>query len=864
MKRGELAKKALIVTLSISMAAAPIVNCMPVYAINNDPTQEFVEIMNDIDEACTDIDNGNADTALAEKAETNLNTEATELSTDINSMNEQIAAEYAEQQKASEEEINAVEGEQDAIKGADKNDRPATEAGVKEAKDAFDAALEAQTAAAEDLASATEQKEAADDDYAELKAQYDALLDDKSASQEDLNAAAQKLAAAEEALTAANAAVTAMQSELEAKKEMTLKTAYDAMMKAEAGSDALADAQLAYFKNYIAFVLGVNADDITVATFETSENDRTAKNAWQVTVKNENNEDVIRYFDFDAKSDDNNIEIFERTTGHKDEIPEVTGQEEKWEFKNGDETLVEEGKIIVESEDGNKKYAADTNVDVKNKVVDNFGDYQKTLKSNQSATITGDKTIETTVGTVDVVTSYEKKDVHQASDSFGGFGNFDATDDVKDCVDDYLAEHPDQIAKVKFMGKTYEYDKQSGWDKFWQNVGVGLFGWVGVKFDIEFVSREDDYTKPNGWAQETGIIEKTYAEVTTTTVDSGTKSDSEYGIHAKKNAEKAMNAKIAELQAAGYTITAYDYEKTDWVGLSYDWYVDYTKTTTAKENKVVGTKTYKATEYTNTKVQEKIDHVDYEAAKNYWDNVIDTFAGNTEAQDAIQGVNDKLDEIAAKQSAASTAAEKLAAAQQKLADAQARLNAVNKEGVAGAKVEAADEAYQTALDDYEAAKAAKEAIDASVVNAEKSYKNAVAQLARLYTLPDNGPSGNVDDDDDSTPATNGNRQTTNLVAGNGLVANVNANVNGNANVAAADGQVIEDNATPLADEIKDDKKNEEKTATLDDNATPLANAIDVDEAGFNLWWLLLLGVVVVAAGVGIYQYNKSKKADIQD
>lgn len=965
MKRGELAKKALIVTLSISMAAAPIVNCMPVYAqgyvdetnlndeakkdanyakdainkaneattekekaaaaakdaqaaaeaaaalaaeaikvyeANEDGTVKTDKAADEVSAAKTVVEDANRDAAEAKTTADNkktevdaaANTKVTALDAALDEKQTAlddavvVASEAAEAAEAAKEV--AVE-KKEAIEAAVKNGTTDKAGMEKIAAEAAEAATDAETEAAkaaaaeakalEEYNAAVAAVDTARAELAALEAEYEEL------AAESNETIAEKKAAAEQAIADAKANIAKLESALNTAEgtynnatKNSAKAAADAQTAADAAKVAKANAQVAM--NDLALME-------TGKNYETLVNDNTsAKNAYDKAVEEQKqtilaknaeitaNEDIVK-----TQTDESN-RLAGEINQHNNEITKISGQ-----ITNKENYIAAQNKIISDN-----TYAANATAG-------------KTVKSSRTAYYwKGDEISEAeyyaiAVGTIGIGlfwldtktinTYYTQSEIDTAKNAINT-ANSNITTANKELSGLNTDKARETASRDSAINDKTEADNKIGY----ANAAIDAAKTAKVAADDNVTAKKkawddatallnkvDDYlfTDDNSvsfdlTAEQQEAYQKLLEDATASTASfNETNNDTNTYTTVERNI----------LEYTGKTIGSF-FKDVFWDGLfHWDWSFDESK---------------QVQEYKSTEHDLEIKYGGVWA----WDTdgtaiMFETNNSNTrylmvltsnrcsvkaldDTQAAVYKATfaEKMADNAAKAAADAKTKEAAALAQYKAAQeavkaAKADLNNVQFNGADAdkkvnlqAKLEKANAALTDAKGTYDKAVEESNQAKKDAEDARKAADDAKKAADKVVVPSNNNDPSNNDDDDDSTPATNGNRQTTNLVAGNGLVANVNANanVNGNANVAAADGQVIEDNATPLADEIKDDKKNEEKTATLDDNATPLANAIDVDEAGFNLWWLLLLGVVVVAAGVGIYQYNKSKKADIQD
>ena len=311
---------------------------------------------------------------------------------------------------------------------------------------------------------------------------------------------------------------------------------------------------------------------------------------------------VTKKINFHLSDTTGNISIWEKSLVPSQDIYDWV----KTETINGNQvkTVLDVKPGTIEVADGKtKKYVATSGV--LDTSVNDFDNYKKTLKSNQVATKGEVTTQAPEIGTITVNDSYNKKTVIDHSKAYGKF--FDFSNAVKKAEKDVEAwlktEGNSVVVEYSFWNigtKRINISSMSSWSKFWSNAGASL---LGFEIKVEFNKSVDDYSNPNQHT-ETGIIIRKTADVTTTTTEHKTESKDGFkgwGVEkAKKAANNAMNARMAELKANSANKNVTGSSKYSFTIGVYSWAeytINYDYVTSATANKTVNTDYYKADLY---------------------------------------------------------------------------------------------------------------------------------------------------------------------------------------------------------------------------------------------------------------------------
>jgi len=849
--------------------------------------------------------------------------EAETIINDINDNNQVIA-------DANEEAIQAAADADSArIAAENATTEEAAIAAVEDAKKALNDAKAAQDTAqaAYDenllkLQEAYNELEAARQNLADMQNKIDATAEEIAAAQ----ALADKALADAQAL---EAAVAEEEAELAKLSESVLKAAYDAMLKeAELASrfdtydDAPAypdddatgefedefgvegssngnywDKARQYFFLYLKEWYAEQGLEIIETKWDRSnildngkKYDSEVDNTYTVTYKDKDGKIKTAYYNYHTQKAEGeivkgDITIYEKVIGEETKTTKIDhGLSIKQEDADGNVTYIkyedvkdEENDVVVNVKDADGNDTGSVLVKDANSVqtadVDELEKYMASLGEGQSVTnVSEETTTEYEIGDVTVVDSYEKKKEHNKSVT-----NFSGEKDFKNQVESAMAEGKTvEISWKGFFG-TYKLSANDvNWFTHLLDKCAGdiesIIGDRGLKIDV--YDMVDDISRPKETHTEQGIIVKTKADVTTTTVINDSQDGFEadgywtlFGFKVTKSAyDKAKEAAEKEkerLEAAGYTnvkINVYGPGLFDEYDGAY-YTISYESTET--KNEVIQTQAFTATGYSkNTEtVEEKI---------KIWKERADQ-SGDEFIKSKIADARQKEKEMLAKKEAAAAATAAAKAAKEAADAAWAELQEVEV-GDAGyseavAKYDAAKEAFKDAEEDLEETKKAAQ-------DAEDDYKDAVDELDR-FAPEDDGDDNDNDDDDYTAPYVAPLTNPETPVTGEEVVTPVVAAGTGAGTGAAV--VDIEDEETPLAAGIDngngDEDANggdgddvlvaeaEDDTAivAIEDEETPLAAGSGAD--GKMSWWWLLIVALLGATGYKMYKDHQKKKEE---
>jgi len=592
---------------------------------------------------------------------------------------------------------------------------------------------------------------------------------------------------------------------------------------------------------------GIVKGDITIYEKEIGEETVTTTVDHGLSYAQEDADGNVTYIKYDDVKDENN-----------DIVRNVKDAE-------GNDT----GSILVK--DANSVLTADVN---------DYENYKASLGNNQTTTVSEKTETEYEIGEVTVVDSYEKKKDEASKKTESSFSN---SRSFRKQVEDAVAVG--KAVEVSWDGLfgTYKIDVDNVdgltilVDRFAELIGKGL--------KIDVYDMVDDTTRPKETHTEQGIIAKTTADVTTTTV---TKTESAgydgyfeqvgtglFGmpiydwVDSVTAAERAAQAEVKRLieqegiDPANITYTVSDINV--WGESSYT----ITVTTSETSKKVIQTQSYTATGYSNNTetVENKI---------KIWTERADQ-SGDEFIKSLLQKAREQKEDMEAKKAAAAAAT----------AAAKAAKDAADAAWVELQEVEVGDAGYSEAVKKYDAAKTAFKAaeedlaeIKQAALDAEEDYNDAIDSLDRFIPTPSTGGDDAGDDgDDDTTPTT---PVVVPVVAPEEIPTATVTPVAGGAGAGAGAGAAqnlvdIDDEDTPLAagidnadgdgdanggegdDVLVAGAEDETAIVAIEDEETPLAAGSGAD--GKMSWWWLLIVALLGATGYKMYKDHQKKKEE---
>lgn len=319
----------------------------------------------------------------------------------------------------------------------------------------------------------------------------------------------------------------------------------------------------------------------------------------------------------------------------------------------------------------------------------------------------------------------------------------------------------------------------------------------------------------------------------------------------KQVAEGAVEAAAREQAIANGATGVYNVKTTGTNTIdhtTYSYTVDYLEKASEKtENKTVETETYGNAEALTGEIIQNKNYLD----ENYL-LVQKTDKEYNEFMETARKLTYKYDQLLAEAKAAKDAAKTAQEEVDNLKAAIAELQEKNSEtDLTGLKAKLAE-----AEKKKEEAEKKNNEIQQKLKDAENERN---AAIARLTPAPTGGEG--TDDTTDDTETT----VTTPVVLATVPAATVN--VVAPAPVAQPEVVEIEEEVTPLAPAVEENKQEETKaepesqeTIQLDDEETPLADIIVEDEQTKMSWWWLLIVALLGATGYEMYKKHNEKKA----
>ena len=275
----------------------------------------------------------------------------------------------------------------------------------------------------------------------------------------------------------------------------------------------------------------------------------------------------------------------------------------------------------------------------------------------------------------------------------------------------------------------------------------------------------------------------------------------------------------------------------------------------------------------NSEYEDKMDIADgpiylalvqYNDEKNEWENapVVDdnNYSSYSKlvnaielAQKASKLYNDYMD--------AKVAVDKAQKRTQELVDQIAKIK-ISDLADKSAKIEELKEALKKATEELDKAKEDQTNIEDKIKEVQKAIDEI--DLTRFDIVVNDEPTNDdtAEGNDPQTPAGQNPGQ------GQGGAGQQNANIDGQQGQADQDGNadlIIDDenSATAASVKVADDEGATRPVFTVTDEAS--ATAASVEEAGANLWWLLLLLLLALMIAFAIYKYAENKRnAEIND
>lgn len=293
---------------------------------------------------------------------------------------------------------------------------------------------------------------------------------------------------------------------------------------------------------------------------------------------------------------------------------------------------------------------------------------------------------------------------------------------------------------------------------------------------------------------------------------------------------------------------------------TYSYTVDYLEKASEKtENKTVETETYGNAEALTGEIIQN---------KNYYDAINNGETDKdkillTQKDDNYRAFVDNAKNLTAKYerlaTEAQTAREDVEKAQAEVVELQNKIKDLKDRNSNLKDLEALESKLAIAKDNRDKAEETLKDILDKLNDAEIELEETIARLTPAPT----GGEG-TDDTTDDTETT----VTTPVVLATVPAATVN--VVAPAPVAQPEVVEIEEEVTPLAPAVEENKQEETKaepesqeTIQLDDEATPLANIIVEDEQTKMSWWWLLIVALLGATGYEMYKKHNEKKQKVQ-